>query len=96
MIKLAQNYLDRGSVDKAISGWNQKPSYLSQVRQNTQRFNLYEMYRQGGSLPIRDKNQYNNVISVYQSLISKGIEPYMALNLVNQKIGMIAPKDIIV
>lgn len=88
LIKLAQGYLDRGhSVDRAISGWNQKPSYLRQVKQNMKRFNLYEMYKGGGSLHIGTQEQYNNVVSIFQSLISKGIPSQAALEIVNQKVA---------
>ena len=88
LIKLAQSYLNRGhNIDKAISGWNQKPSYLNQVKRNMQRFNLYEMYKRGGILPIGTQQQYNNVVSIYQSLISKGIPPQAALEIVNQKVA---------
>lgn len=38
-------------------------------------------------LPIGNQNQYNNVISIYQSLVSKGINPQTALELVNQKVA---------
>lgn len=88
LIKLAQGYLDRGhSIDKAISGWNQKPSYLRQVKQNMKRFNLYEMYKGGGAIPIGTQEQYNNVVSIYQSLVSKGVSPQAALEIVNQKVA---------
>lgn len=88
LIKLAQGYLDRGhSTDKAISGWNQKPSYLRQVKQNMKRFNLYEMYKGGGAIPIGTQEQYNNVVSIYQSLVSKGVPPQAALEIVNQKVA---------
>lgn len=95
MIKLGQNYLDRGSIDKAISGWNNKPSYLLQVRNNMKRFNIYEAYKSGGmiklqggnKIPIGTKSQYNNVVSIYQSLVSKGVNPQAALDLVNQKVA---------
>ena len=80
--------LDRGhSIDKAISGWNQKPSYLKQVKQNMKRFNLYEMYKGGGSLPIGTQAQYNNVVSIFQSLVGKGVPPQAALEIVNQKVA---------
>lgn len=38
-------------------------------------------------LPIGNQNQYNNVLSIYQSLVSKGINPQTALELVNQKVA---------
>lgn len=38
-------------------------------------------------LPIGNQSQYNNVISIYQSLVSKGINPQAALDLVNQKVA---------
>lgn len=95
MIKLSQNYLDKGSVDKAIAGWNNKPSYLAQVRNNMKRFNIYEMYKsggmiklqRGGRIPIGNKSQYNNVVSIYLSLVNKGVNPQAALDLVNQKVA---------
>ena len=69
-----------------IKTWN-KPSYLSQVAKNKQRFNLYEMYKNGGSLPIGNQQQYNNVVSIYQSLVNKGVPAQAALDLVNQKVA---------
>lgn len=95
MIKLSQNYLDKGSVDKAIAGWNNKPSYLAQVRNNMKRFNIYEMYKsggmiklqRGGRIPIGNRSQYNNVVSIYLSLVNKGVNPQAALDLVNQKVA---------
>ena len=80
--------LDRGhNIDEAISEWNQKPSYLKQVKQNMKRFNLYEMYKGGGSLPIGTQAQYNNVVSIFQSLVGKGVPPQAALEIVNQKVA---------
>lgn len=29
----------------------------------------------GGRLPIGTKSQYDNVVSIYQSLVSKGVDP---------------------
>lgn len=40
-----------------------------------------------GGVPIGNQKQYNNVISIYQQLISKGINPQAALDLVNQKVA---------
>lgn len=37
--------------------------------------------------PIGTKPQYNHVISIYQDLVDKGVEPQAALDLVNQKIA---------
>lgn len=71
----------------AQNRWNQKPSYLRQVKQNMKRFNLYEMYKGGGAIPIGTQEQYNNVVSIYQSLVSKGIQPQAALEIVNQKVA---------
>lgn len=51
------------------------------------RFNLYEMYKGGGPFPIGTREQYNNVVSIYQSLVSKGIPPQAALEIVNQKVA---------
>lgn len=39
------------------------------------------------NLPIGTQKQYNNVVSIYQSLVSKGIPPQAALDLVNQKVA---------
>ena len=39
------------------------------------------------SLPIGNKQQYNNVVSIYQSLVSKGVPAQAALDLVNQKVA---------
>ena len=36
---------------------------------------LYEMYKGGGSLPIGTQAQYNNVVSIFQSLVGKGVPP---------------------
>lgn len=41
----------------------------------------------GGRLPIGTKSQYDNVVSIYQSLVSKGVDPQAALDLVNQKVA---------
>ena len=38
-------------------------------------------------LPIGNRSQYNNVISIYQSLVGKGINPQAALDIVNQKVA---------
>lgn len=61
---------------------NQKPSYLRQVKQNIKRF-----YKGGGAIPIGTQEQYNNVVSIYQSLVSKGVLPQAALEIVNQKVA---------
>lgn len=88
MIKLAQNYLDRGqTIDKAISGWNNKPTYLKQVQDQMRRFDVYEKYQNGGSLPIGNQNQYDNVTSIYQALIDRGVDEQSALEIVNQKVA---------
>lgn len=42
---------------------------------------------QQSKLPIGTRSQYNNVISIYQSLVSKGVNPQAALDLVNQKVA---------
>lgn len=39
------------------------------------------------NLPIGTQKQYNNVVSIYQSLVSKGVNPQAALDLVNQKVA---------
>ena len=39
------------------------------------------------SLPIGNQQQYNNVVSIYQSLVSKGVPAQAALDLVNQKVA---------
>lgn len=57
------------------------------VKQNMKRFNLYEMYKGGGAIPIGTQEQYNNVVSIYQSLVSKGVPPQAALEIVNQKVA---------
>ena len=44
-------------------------------------------YQKGGFLPIGNQQQYNNVVSIYQSLVSKGIPPQAALEIVNQKVA---------
>ena len=77
------NSYQKGGQIKTLN----KPSYLSQVAKNKQRFNLYEMYKNGGSLPIGNQQQYNNVVSIYQSLVSKGVPAQAALDLVNQKVA---------
>lgn len=87
MIKLGQGYLDRGSIDKAVAGWNPKSSYLNQVNEKKKRFSLYKKYSDGGSLPIGNRNQYNHVVSIYQSLLNQGVSPQAALELTNQKIA---------
>lgn len=58
------------------------PSYLRQVKQNMKRF-----YKGGGAIPIGTQKQYNNVVSIYQSLVSKGVPPQAALEIVNQKVA---------
>lgn len=63
MIKLGQGFLDSGNIETAIKRWNNKPSYLSQVNQNRERFKLYEKYFKGGKLVPRSKfisKLYNN------------------------------------
>lgn len=63
MIKLGQGFLDSGDIETAIKRWNNKPSYLSQVNQNRERFKLYEKYFKGGKLVPRSKfisKLYNN------------------------------------
>ena len=44
-------------------------------------------YQKGKSLPIGNQQQYNNVVSIYQSLVSKGVPPQAALEIVNQKVA---------
>ena len=48
---------------------------------------LINKYQKGGSLPIGNQQQYNNVVSIYQSLVSKGVPPQAALEIVNQKVA---------
>lgn len=48
---------------------------------------LIQKYQKGKPLPIGTQQQYNNVVSIYQSLISKGIPPQAALEIVNQKVA---------
>ena len=48
---------------------------------------LINKYQKGGFLPIGNQQQYNNVVSIYQSLVSKGIPPQAALEIVNQKVA---------
>ena len=48
---------------------------------------LINKYQKGESLPIGNQQQYNNVVSIYQSLVSKGIPPQAALEIVNQKVA---------
>lgn len=36
---------------------------------------------------IGNQNQYNHVVSIYQSLIDKGVNPQAALDLTNQKVA---------
>ena len=48
---------------------------------------LINKYQKGKSLPIGNQQQYNNVVSIYQSLVSKGIPPQAALEIVNQKVA---------
>lgn len=43
--------------------------------------------KKGDKIPIGNQSQYNNVVSIYQSLVSKGISPQAALDLVNQKVA---------
>lgn len=50
MIKLGQNFLDSGSIEKAVQRWNGKPSYLNQVNNHRKRFKLFEKYLNGGKL----------------------------------------------
>lgn len=38
-------------------------------------------------LPIGTQDQYNNVVSIYQTLVSKGVNPQAALELTNQKVA---------
>lgn len=38
-------------------------------------------------LPIGTQDQYNNIISIYQALVSKGVNPQVALELTNQKVA---------
>lgn len=44
-------------------------------------------YKNGGAIPIGTQEQYNNVVSIYQSLVSKGVPPQAALEIVNQKVA---------
>lgn len=37
--------------------------------------------------PIGNRSQYNNVVSIYLSLVNKGVNPQAALDLVNQKVA---------
>lgn len=57
-----------------------KENHIS--KQKTIRIN-----QKGGTLPIGNRDQYNNVVSIYQSLVSKGVDPQAALDLVNQKVA---------
>lgn len=38
-------------------------------------------------IPIGTKSQYDNVVSIYQSLVNKGVNPQAALELTNQKVA---------
>lgn len=49
-------------------------------------YNLTSKQKEG-ILPIGTRDQYNNVVSIYQSLVSKGVPPQAALDLVNQKVA---------
>lgn len=49
--------------------------------------NPIRVNQKGGRLPIGTRDQYNNVVSIYQSLVSKGVNPQAALDLVNQKVA---------
>lgn len=86
-IKQIEENINKGPDLDVINTWNQKPSYLRQVKQNMKRFNLYEMYKGGGAIPTGTQEQYNNVVSIYQSLVSKGVLPQAALEIVNQKVA---------
>lgn len=44
-------------------------------------------YKNGGAIPIGTQEQYNNVVSIYQSLVSRGVPPQAALEIVNQKVA---------
>ena len=48
---------------------------------------LIQKYQKGKPLPIGNKSQYDNVVSIYQSLVSKGVPPQAALEIVNQKVA---------
>ena len=48
---------------------------------------IIRINQKGGRLPIGTKSQYDNVVSIYQSLVSKGVDPQAALDLVNQKVA---------
>lgn len=49
--------------------------------------NNYIMGQKGTKLPIGNQNQYNNVVSIFQSLVGKGVPPQAALEIVNQKVA---------
>ncbi len=54
MIKLASEYKNQGmNFDKAIRGWNTRPGYVARVKNNSNRFNIYQKYTKG-SIPYRN------------------------------------------
>lgn len=48
---------------------------------------LYKKYDGGGQLLIENKQQFDHVTGIYQSLVDKGVNPQAALDLTNQKVA---------
>lgn len=63
------------------------PSQDKNIIKKERRFSSYKKYSDGGSLPIGNRNQYNHVVSIYKSLLNRGVSPQAALELTNQKIA---------
>lgn len=49
--------------------------------------NNYIMGQKGTKLPIGNQDQYNNVVSIFTSLVSRGVPPQAALEITNQKVA---------
>lgn len=52
MLKLGDEYLRQGSIDRAIKSWNEKPSYLDEVTKHGSNFTFLKEYKLGGVLGL--------------------------------------------
>lgn len=59
-----------------------KPTYINKLY----RGGSIPKFQNSGKLPVGTKSQYNHVVELYQSFVDKGIDPQVALDLVNQKV----------
>lgn len=60
-----------------------KPTYLIKLQSG----GSIPKFQNSGKLPIGTKSQYDHVVELYQSFVDKGIDPQVALDLVNQKVA---------